>query len=121
MLISHQRYVKQLTTEQATIYERYVKDEMDITVKVTYHDLGYTEVRQHPSYPFSSLVGEVGGTLGLCLGASLLTMAELLAFLMSECSKICKWLQSICHLKLKKGNKDGKGACRAVVMDNLES
>ncbi|XP_046329082.2 acid-sensing ion channel 1-like [Haliotis rufescens] len=40
-------------------------------------DMAYTEVRQMEGYPWMSLIGDIGGTLGLCLGGSVLTLVEI--------------------------------------------
>ena len=43
-----------------------------------FKNLAYTEIRQTPAYTFDSLFGEVGGQLGLFIGASLLSVGEIL-------------------------------------------
>ncbi|XP_046548604.1 acid-sensing ion channel 3-like [Haliotis rubra] len=40
-------------------------------------DMSYTEVKQMEGYPWLSLIGDIGGTLGLCLGGSVLTLVEI--------------------------------------------
>ena len=39
-----------------------------------YKDIAYTKITQIPTYPALSLFGDIGGQLGLFIGASLLTM-----------------------------------------------
>ena len=39
-------------------------------------DISFTEEIQSAAYPFQSLVGELGGQLGLCIGASLLSRGD---------------------------------------------
>ena len=38
----------------------------------------HTVISQSVAYPGTSLLGEVGGLLGLCMGMSLLTLVELI-------------------------------------------
>ena len=46
-----------------------------------YKDLSYERTEQQPSFPFLSLLSEVGGFMGLLLGASVLTVCELLDYI----------------------------------------
>lgn len=48
---------------------------------IFYKDLSYERVEQQPSFPFLSLLSEVGGFMGLLLGASILTVCELLDYI----------------------------------------
>ncbi|XP_071524310.1 acid-sensing ion channel 1A-like isoform X2 [Panulirus ornatus] len=47
-------------------------------IKMFFLDLVYEEVKEELSYPFASLVADFGGMAGLLLGASLLTVLEVL-------------------------------------------
>ena len=51
-----------------------------LQVDIFYKDLSYERVEQQPSFPFLSLLSEVGGFMGLLLGASILTVCELLDY-----------------------------------------
>ncbi|XP_032222094.2 acid-sensing ion channel 1B [Nematostella vectensis] len=59
---------------------RYLRDNL-IEIKIYYEDLTYFDVQQVPSYDLYSLLGDVGGQIGLFLGASLLTVVEYLDLL----------------------------------------
>ena len=48
---------------------------------IFYKELSYEQISQQPAFEFLSLLGEVGGFLGLLLGASVLTVCELLDYL----------------------------------------
>ncbi len=48
---------------------------------VFYPELSYEEVKQNPAFEFLSLLSEVGGFLGLLLGASVLTVCELVDYI----------------------------------------
>ena len=52
-----------------------------LQVDIFYKDLSYERVEQQPSFPFLSLLSEVGGFMGLLLGASILTVCELLDYI----------------------------------------
>ncbi|XP_046846673.1 acid-sensing ion channel 1-like isoform X2 [Xenia sp. Carnegie-2017] len=47
-----------------------------VAIDVFYEDLIYKVLRQVPAYTLQSLLGEIGGLMGLFLGASILTMME---------------------------------------------
>lgn len=51
-----------------------------IQVDVFYPELRYEEIEQNVAFEFLSLLGEIGGFLGLLLGASVLTVCELVDY-----------------------------------------
>ena len=51
-----------------------------LQMDIFYQELSYEEVQQNVAFAFLSLLGEIGGFLGLLLGASVLTVCELLDF-----------------------------------------
>jgi len=57
-----------------TYRENYIK------VDIFYKDLSYEQVKQQVSFELMSLFSELGGLLGLLLGASVLTVCELIDF-----------------------------------------
>ena len=52
-----------------------------------YRDLAYTNIHQRAAFPAESLFGEVGGQLGLCLGASLISMVEIVDLVLTVCGR----------------------------------
>jgi acid-sensing ion channel 2 len=62
----------------------------DILIDIFFDELLKTVIRQEPAYPGVSFFGEVGGQMGLCLGASLLTVAEFMEFFTIACVHCCK-------------------------------
>ena len=52
-----------------------------IQVDIFYPELSYEEIEQNIAFEFLSLLGEIGGFLGLLLGASVLTVCELVDYL----------------------------------------
>ena len=48
---------------------------------IFYQELSYEEIEQNIAFEFLSLLGEIGGFLGLLLGASVLTVCELVDYL----------------------------------------
>ena len=61
-----------------------------LTVSIYYKELTYQVVTQQKAFEFLSLLSEIGGFLGLLLGASLLTMCELIDYLVSLTTKTCQ-------------------------------
>ncbi|XP_022785082.1 acid-sensing ion channel 2-like [Stylophora pistillata] len=59
-----------------------LKEEQEITsqnlleLRVYFQDLNYQVIEEIPAYEYESLLGEIGGQVGLCVGASLLTVLE---------------------------------------------
>ena len=47
---------------------------------IFYQELSYEEIEQNVAFEFLSLLSEIGGFLGLLLGASVLTVCELIDF-----------------------------------------
>ena len=58
---------------------------------IFYQELSYEEIEQNIAFEFLSLLSEIGGFLGLLLGASVLTVCELVDYLvlalLRKCSK----------------------------------
>lgn len=48
-----------------------------LALNVFYNDIGYTIVNEIPSKTFEQFISEIGGLMGICLGASLLSFVEL--------------------------------------------
>lgn len=49
-----------------------------LSLNFYYENLAYYEITESPQYTWSDIVSSIGGSLGLCLGASLLSIVELL-------------------------------------------
>ena len=64
-------------------------DQNIISLKVFFGEMRYTLIEQQSMCTWVSLFGELGGQLGLCLGASVLTIAELLQLLGTLCVRFC--------------------------------
>ena len=50
-------------------------------VDIFYQELSYEEIEQNIAFEFLSLLSEIGGFLGLLLGASVLTVCELVDYI----------------------------------------
>ena len=48
---------------------------------IFYEELSFEEIEQNVAFEFLSLLSEIGGFLGLLLGASVLTVCELVDYL----------------------------------------
>ena len=55
-----------------------------INLNVFYDRLSFTEITEKPTFPFVDLISNVGGTLGLFMGAGVLSLGEIVEVLM-EC------------------------------------
>ena len=65
-------------------------DKNIIRLKIFFREMRYTLIEQQRLYSSTSLFGELGGQMGLCLGASFLTAVELLQLLGTLCAWLCK-------------------------------
>lgn len=61
-----------------------------IKLEIFYKELSYESIRQQVAFEFLSLVSEIGGFMGLLLGASVLTMCELADYLILSSIRKCK-------------------------------
>lgn len=52
-----------------------------IQVDIFYQELSYEEIEENKAFEFLSLLSEIGGFLGLLLGASVLTVCELVDYI----------------------------------------
>lgn len=52
-----------------------------LQVNIFYEELSYEHTEQQKAFEFLSLLSEIGGFLGLLLGASVLTVFELIDFI----------------------------------------
>ena len=50
-------------------------------MEVFYKELSFSNIRQQKAFEFITLLSEIGGFLGLLLGASVLTVCELVDYL----------------------------------------
>lgn len=48
----------------------------ELELRVYFQELNYQVIKEIPAYNYESLLGEIGGQVGLCVGASLLTVLE---------------------------------------------
>jgi hypothetical protein len=48
-----------------------------VSISIYYDDLGYTHVSESPVYDFNTMLSTIGGTLGLFLGMSILSLVEI--------------------------------------------
>ena len=54
-------------------------------VDIFYQEISFEEIEQNIAFEFLSLLSEVGGFLGLLLGASVLTVFELVDYVSLRC------------------------------------
>ena len=64
-------------------------------VDIFYQVLRYEEIIQNKAFEFLSLIGEIGGFLGLLLGASIITVCEMVDFVFL--TFITKWHPNSVH------------------------
>lgn len=62
-----------------------------VSFDVYYEDLQYTEIVQSPQYTIIDLISSIGGSLGLLLGASLLSLVELVELCVKTLVILCRF------------------------------
>ena len=65
---------------KVTIIQNFSFRENFLDLDIYHKQLSIEEVHQHPAFEFLSLLSEIGGFLGLLLGASVLTVCEVVDF-----------------------------------------
>ena len=71
--------------------------ECNMYLQLDYKYMGFTRNRQHVAYPMVSMLGEIGGLLGMFLGIRLITLGEILDVL------IVGLVQNLVQLQMKLG------------------
>ena len=71
-------------------------------VDIFYQELSYEEIEQNIAFEFLSLLSKIGGFLGLLLGASVLTVFELLDYISLSCLANCREKRN--HTKYKRSH-----------------
>ena len=70
-----------------------------LKVNIFFEALNYESIVQKPRYELSSLLGDIGGNMGLFIGASLLTVCEIFDYIYEvvkeKCSNIKKHLEKL--------------------------
>ena len=61
-----------------------------LQVDIFYKELTYEQITQQKAFELLSLFSEIGGLLGLLLGASVLTVCELLDYIVSLITRCVK-------------------------------
>jgi non-ribosomal peptide synthetase component F len=59
-------------------------------VRIYFEELNYQKVEQVPTWTIDSILGAVGGLMGLYVGISSITLAEIIVFLFSLLKQCCK-------------------------------
>ncbi|KAF4528830.1 hypothetical protein B566_EDAN015030 [Ephemera danica] len=80
-----------------TTYQAYPENMVfkpnEARLRIFYEDLVFEQIEESRAYPMISLLCDIGGTLGLLMGASVLTVCELLEVVWSH------FLRGCCRLK----------------------
>lgn len=53
-----------------------IMSQNQLELRVYFQELNYQVIEEIPAYEYESLLGEIGGQVGLCVAASLLTVLE---------------------------------------------
>ncbi len=73
---------------------RTLNDEMGsktVEFQIAFSQLRETRVVQMAAMTLDSVTSSIGGAMGVCLGASLITLIELLLFLCQLCLRTIRW------------------------------
>ena len=100
-------HIKQRLVESSSVSRLNIHnfDKNILKLKIFFGEMRYTLIEQQSLYTSASLFGELGGQLGLCLGASLLTIAKLLQLLV----ELCPYFHRASVKQNTVGNKDVLG------------
>ncbi len=62
-----------------------------VEFEIFFSNFRETRIIQVPAMTVGSVMSSIGGAMGVCLGASLITLIELLLFLCQFCLKTIHW------------------------------
>ncbi|XP_072039738.1 acid-sensing ion channel 1C-like [Amphiura filiformis] len=74
-------FMTQLNSSKENFRENYLE------VNIFFDTLHYEKVKEALAYSFESLLGDIGGSMGLLAGTSLVTVAEFIDFFIATCHK----------------------------------
>ncbi|TNN73127.1 Acid-sensing ion channel 1 [Liparis tanakae] len=70
--------------------EQYIKENI-LVLDIFFEALNYETIEQKKAYEVAGLLGDIGGQMGLFIGASILTILELFDYLYEVRSRREKW------------------------------
>ncbi|XP_046882298.1 acid-sensing ion channel 1B isoform X1 [Hypomesus transpacificus] len=86
--------------------EQYIADNI-LVLDIFFEALNYETIEQKKAYEFAGLLGDIGGQMGLFIGASILTILELFDYLYEVIKyKLCRCSKK----KHKRSNNNDRGA-----------
>lgn len=68
-------YAEKYNVTDSYVYDNFLK------LNIFFEALNYESISQIPAYDFASLLGDIGGNMGLFIGASILTVIEVFDFI----------------------------------------
>uniref|UniRef100_A0A8C2AR18 Acid-sensing (proton-gated) ion channel family member 4b n=1 Tax=Cyprinus carpio TaxID=7962 RepID=A0A8C2AR18_CYPCA len=85
--------------------EEYIRDNF-LILDIFFEALNYETIEQKKAYDIAGLLGDIGGQMGLFIGASILTILEILDYIYEVSSVNCertlmKWLNHTVHIQLQ--------------------
>ncbi|KAJ6668698.1 hypothetical protein lerEdw1_012181 [Lerista edwardsae] len=69
----------------------YIRNNL-VYIDIKYHDLNYKVTQQQKALSVSELLADIGGQLGLFCGASMITVIEILEYIVTNCCWMCVFL-----------------------------
>ncbi|XP_064617274.1 acid-sensing ion channel 4-B-like [Liolophura sinensis] len=89
-----------------------------LKVNIFYRDMNYEDIKEEPSYSDSQFYSDLGGTAGLFLGLSVLSLFELAQLIM----EVCEWsLERLCGHDPKEVQKPQQQENKSQNLRNINS
>uniref|UniRef100_A0A4W5KZZ9 Acid sensing ion channel subunit family member 4 n=1 Tax=Hucho hucho TaxID=62062 RepID=A0A4W5KZZ9_9TELE len=79
--------------------EEYIRDNF-LVLDIFFEALNYETIEQKKAYDVAGLLGDIGGQMGLFIGASILTILEILDYVYEVHCLIC-----VCHRRMRRNNR----------------
>lgn len=70
------------------VNESFIRDNY-VSIQIFYKEMKYQKIEQKEAYSELALMADIGGALGLILGSTLMTLVEILDFMVSASVKEC--------------------------------
>ncbi|KAK1898155.1 Acid-sensing ion channel 1B [Dissostichus eleginoides] len=95
--------------------EQYIKDNI-MVLDIFFEALNYETIEQKKAYEVAGLLGDIGGQMGLFIGASILTILEIFDYLYEVIKyKLCR-----CSDKKHKHNNNNNGQGTVLSLDDVK-
>ena len=82
-------HIAAIMADRMGVNTSYIRENF-LEVNIYFEEIKYESMEETAAYTLASLIGVIGGHLGLFMGVSVLTMMEFAEFIVAQCTKLTK-------------------------------